>query len=69
MERGVKNGGVRVYNRLGAFLRPATVTPTVKKGCMAIPHGATARIGEETGLEGAVPDAPPGSMRAPYIWQ
>ena len=66
MERGVKNGGVvKVYNDLGAFLRPATVTPTVIKGCLAIPHGATAQIDEETGLEGAVPDAPPRSMRAP----
>lgn len=34
-----------------SFLRPASVTRTVMPGVIVVPHGATARIDEETGVD------------------
>ena len=51
-ERGIKTGDtVRVWNRQGSFLRPASVTRTVMKGVIVVPHGASARIDAETGID------------------
>ena len=51
-ERGIKTGDtVRVFNENGQFLRPASVTRTVMPGVIMVPHGAGARIDEETGID------------------
>ena len=51
-ERGIKTGDtVRVWNQQGQFLRPASVTRTVMEGVIMVPHGASARIDQETGLD------------------
>lgn len=50
--RGIEQGDiVKVFNDQGAFLRPATVSRCVMPGCIIVPHGATARIDEESGLD------------------
>lgn len=51
-ERGIKTGDiVRVWNAQGSFLRPASVTRTVMRGVIVVPHGASARIDSETGID------------------
>lgn len=51
-ERGIKTGDtVRVFNQQGQFLRPASVTRTVMPGVIMVPHGASARIDRETGID------------------
>lgn len=51
-ERGIRTGDtVRVWNRQGSFLRPASVTRTVMRGVIVVPHGASARIDAETGID------------------
>lgn len=56
-ERGIKTGDtVRVFNEQGQFLRPASVTRTVMPGVIMVPHGASARIDRETGIDMAGAD-------------
>jgi anaerobic dimethyl sulfoxide reductase subunit A len=51
-ERGIKQGDViKVYNEQGAFLRPATISRGIMPGVIIVPHGATARIDEESCLD------------------
>lgn len=51
-ERGIKTGDtVRVWNSRGQFLRPASVTRTVIPGVIMVPHGASARIDTESGID------------------
>lgn len=51
-ERGIKTGDtVRVFNENGEFIRPASVTRTVMPGVIIVPHGASARIDRETGID------------------
>lgn len=40
-----------MHNDYGQFLRPATVSRCVMPGCVIMPHGATARIDEKTGID------------------
>lgn len=55
--KGIKQGDiVKVYNDNGAFLRPATLSRCVMPGCVIIPHGATARIDHESGIDKAGAD-------------
>ena len=55
--KGIKQGDIiKVYNDAGAFLRPATLSRCVMPGCVIIPHGATARIDDETGIDTAGAD-------------
>lgn len=56
-EKGIENGDViRVFNDNGSFIRPASVTPTVMSGVIMIPHGATVRIDDESGIDMAGAD-------------
>ena len=56
-EKGIENGDViRVFNDNGSFIRPASVTPTVMSGVLTIPHGATVRIDDESGIDMAGAD-------------
>ncbi len=51
-ERDIKQGDIiKVYNEQGAFLRPATVSRGIMPGVICVPHGATARIDENSGLD------------------
>lgn len=51
-ERDIEQGDIiKVYNEQGAFLRPASVSRCVMPGVIIVPHGATARIDEDTGLD------------------
>ncbi|NLG11203.1 MAG: hypothetical protein GX562_06725 [Coriobacteriaceae bacterium] len=51
-ERGIEQGDtIKVYNDQGAFLRPASVSRNIMRGVICVPHGATARIDEETGID------------------
>ncbi len=51
-ERGIKQGDtIKVFNEQGAFLRPATVSRHVMPGVIIVPHGATARIDHESGID------------------
>ncbi len=70
-ERGIKNGDtIKVYNDLGAFLRPASVTRTVMPGVIVVPHGAGARIDPETGIDISGADnilTPSNRSTTPYL--
>lgn len=51
-EKGIETGDtILVKNDNGQFIRPASVTRTVMPGVIVIPHGAQARIDEETGVD------------------
>ena len=50
--RGIRTGDtVKVYNARGAILRHATVSRCVMEGVILVPHGASARIDPETGID------------------
>ncbi len=50
--KGIKQGDIiLVHNDSGSFLRPATVSRCVMPGCVIMPHGATARIDDESGID------------------
>ena len=50
--KGIEDGDViLVHNDNGKFIRPASVSRTVMPGVIVVPHGATARIDEETGID------------------
>ena len=51
-ERGIVDGDViEVYNHVGRFLRPATVTRMVMPGVIIVPHGANFRFDPKTGID------------------
>lgn len=50
--KGIENGDIiLVRNDNGKFLRPATVSRCVMPGVIMVPHGATARIDPQTGID------------------
>ena len=50
--KGIEDGDViLVHNDNGSFIRPASVTRTVMPGVVLVPHGAAARIDDETGID------------------
>ena len=50
--KGIEDGDViLVHNDNGSFIRPATVSRTVMPGVILVPHGAAARIDEESGID------------------
>lgn len=51
-EKGIQNGDtVRVWNYAGQVLRQASVTNTMMRGVVALPHGPRADIDFETGID------------------
>lgn len=51
-ELGVESGDVvKVYNQVGACLRPVQVSRCIMPGTVELPHGSSVRIDEESGLD------------------
>lgn len=69
--KGIKNGDViYVHNDNGGFLRPATVSRCVMPGVIMVPHGATAKIDPETGIDLAGADnmlTPSNKTTTPFL--
>lgn len=56
-EKGIENGDwVRIWNRAGQVLRPASVSQRIMPGVVALPHGPWVDIDEETGIDKAGTD-------------
>lgn len=56
-EKGIETGDViRVYNDNGQVLRRASVSRCIMPGTLILPHGASAEIDEETGIDIACSD-------------